>query len=198
VAIIVNKLQILGAANTGGRSPKNFTLKACNDGSSWDVTLFNITNEASWGTSESRDWTISNTTAYRHHLLTITALDGSVDYAEITEILFWNGATQVSPQYMTAANAPSPWVIACSSEYAAPYTGWKVMDGNWGSPTLTVWDSDGTALPQWISFDDGVDGSTSVELKPSGSNSMTYPKDPTLCVSPRIERHTTFTMGELH
>jgi hypothetical protein len=176
MAIVVNKLQILGAANTGGRSPKNFTLKACNDGSSWDVTLFTVTNSVDWASKESRIWTNSNTTEYRHHLLTITALDGSVDYAEMTEMLLFNGTTMVSPEWMSAANAPSPWVVAESSAYQAPYAGWKVFDGNWGSPTLTVWDSDGGGVPQWISIDSGVDPTPATpEIKSDISVTMWTP-----------------------
>jgi len=60
----------------------------------------------------------------------------------------WNSPT------MTAANAPSPYVVSASSESTlATYKAWKAFDGNSG----TFWNAP-TAPPNvWIMLDCGVD-----------------------------------------
>lgn len=67
------KVNITGGTNQT-RSPRNFTIKGSNNGTSW-TTLHTVTGET-WSSSETKTYTFSNTTSYTYYEINVTSVNG--------------------------------------------------------------------------------------------------------------------------
>jgi hypothetical protein len=75
--------------NTLGDSPKNFTLNASTDGSTW-VTLDTRTGITGWSAGVAKNFSFANTGSYNYFRITITAdEDGSGGYMRIGELYLY-------------------------------------------------------------------------------------------------------------
>ena len=82
---VIQSYSMMGDNNSSyvaTRSPKSWTFQGSNDGSSW-TTLDTQTNVAVWALSEIRQYSTSNTTAYRYYRVNVTANYGASDYVVI-------------------------------------------------------------------------------------------------------------------
>jgi len=87
--IIINKYAFYGESGSGAAFnslPKDFSLQASDDGSSW-VTLGSETN-ATVTASDFNYFTVVNSTAYLYYKLNITDNQGATTYLGTTEIKF--------------------------------------------------------------------------------------------------------------
>lgn len=88
--------------------------------------------------------------AYRHFKFDVTESNGT-SYCEIQEIRFFDENDEMfSPGNMTANDAPTPYVIAASSEYNNDTRGWKAF-----SPG-GVWHTISSDPTPWITLDLGA------------------------------------------
>lgn len=71
------------------RCPKDWTFEGSNDDSNWDI-LDTQTEQTGWNTNSSpttkREYTFTNTTAYRYYRIVITANNGGTSYVAIGEM----------------------------------------------------------------------------------------------------------------
>ena len=67
-----------------------------------------------------------------------------------TEMPNWKSAGPYPLSAMTANNAPSPYVAACSSEYSSGYTAWRAF--NKSNDTATGWAAAEGRSSDWISL----------------------------------------------
>jgi len=71
------------------RAPKNFTFQGSPDDSSW-TTLDTQVNQTSWGSGETREFTLAdNTGLYKYFKVNITANNGDATYTQIGEIYIY-------------------------------------------------------------------------------------------------------------
>lgn len=110
-AKVIVKVTIRSAGNTTyyTRAPKTFTIQGSNDGTNWD-TLNTQTNVAGWGQGEQRVYQFSNTTAYTHYRLHVTATQQN-DFCCISELEFCGviggDATFLQPAPVSVSIAPA-------------------------------------------------------------------------------------------
>jgi len=143
---IIVKYTIM-AGHTGlDVSPKDWTFQGSNNDSDWDI-LDTVTGETSWGAAEVRDFTFSNTTAYRYYKLDITANDGHASYVGFGEMELIVADDVDEVPTMTSNTAPAPMVISTSTALNASYYGWHVFDDG-GSTTR--WLTAGGQTTGWI------------------------------------------------
>jgi hypothetical protein len=72
------------------RAPKDWSLQGSNDATTW-VTLDTKTNEISWGSGETRTFTVASpgSTAYRYYRISITANNGDATYTQVCELYLY-------------------------------------------------------------------------------------------------------------
>lgn len=85
-AKVFNKVTLTAGDNTG-RAPKNFTIEASNDNSSWTV-LGTQTDQTSWVTYTSKSYLFSNAAAYLYYRLHTTSVNGSSSSTTLSELSY--------------------------------------------------------------------------------------------------------------
>lgn len=88
---IVNKYIITARNNSTAstESPKAWAFEGSNDNTNW-VILDTRTNEINWSQAQQREYTFTNTTAYRYYRIYITANNGNTGTTTIGEIKLIN------------------------------------------------------------------------------------------------------------
>ncbi len=84
-AYAVKQYTVTSANDAQQRDPKNWNFQGSTNGTSW-VTLNTQSNQVFGGRFETKSYSITNTTAYRYYRLSITATNGSTDYAQVAEM----------------------------------------------------------------------------------------------------------------
>ncbi|RUT72472.1 hypothetical protein D0817_02375 [Flavobacterium cupreum] len=82
-AAVVNKYNFTSGNDAPDRDPKNWELLGSDDGSSW-TSLDTRTNQVFSGRNQTREFVVTNTTAYKYYRINITANYGS-DAIQISE-----------------------------------------------------------------------------------------------------------------
>jgi hypothetical protein len=122
-----------GLAST--RSPKDWTFAGSNDGSTW-TTLDTRTAETGWTTSLSRSYTFTNTVAYAHYRLNVTANNGDT-YLSFSGLTMgyiptiWPSTTEREMWLVVKSNSvgTQSWVLGTSGAASIyPYTDNNIYD----------------------------------------------------------------------
>ncbi len=139
------------------RAPKNWTFQGSNDDASY-TTLGTETNQTSWGSGETRTFTVASPASYRYYKVDITANNGDADYTQIGELFFYTtlSADEKAPHNMSAASTPSPYVASASTTNGV-YAPWKAFDGkNTQAPsTDQFWQGNNSGV-DWLKIDMGA------------------------------------------
>jgi len=77
-------------------SPKSWNLEGSNDGVNFTI-LHTVTGAALWAASEVRQYTTTNTSAYRYYRINVTASQGGATWLTINEIWLYNTLQTVRP-----------------------------------------------------------------------------------------------------
>jgi len=84
VSWAINKVRILPRTDGLTYAPKTFTIKGSNNDSTW-TTLATVTGQTGWSIGVWREFTFTNSTAYRYIKIDVTAVDGG-GYNSIAEV----------------------------------------------------------------------------------------------------------------
>lgn len=79
------KIVVVNRNNPPPSSPNTFTFEGSNDNTNW-TTLLTVTNDTNVVQAGRREFSFSNTTAYRYYKLNITARNGSAGYVDVGEL----------------------------------------------------------------------------------------------------------------
>jgi gliding motility-associated-like protein len=102
---IVSKYTIVTANDAASRDPRNWTFEGSNDGSSWTV-LDTKTNQTFGSRTTAYNFVISNSTAYTHYRINVTANNGATNIlGQIGEFQIWGSATDApaAPSNLSAS-----------------------------------------------------------------------------------------------
>jgi len=88
-------VSITARRNFPERAPSDFTIEASTDNSTWNV-IHTVTGETGWQDTETRQYSFSNSTAYRYWRINVSAVVDA-DYLNITDIAMSETAPTTDP-----------------------------------------------------------------------------------------------------
>jgi len=116
------------------RMPKNWTLQGSDNDTDW-TTIDTQTDQTAWGSGEKRTFNLAANATYRYFKVDVTVNNGDA-YLVLGEVYFYAPSeTEISPDDMTADNAPSPYVVSLPVEHEI-YPAYKAFNGDSSNPCI--------------------------------------------------------------